>query len=177
MNIKVVLNKVDMVSTAVFKNISLICMVVLFLLLAGNVLVRFIPLVSMGWFDEIIEMSFVWMVFSGAAVLWRDSQHFQIDFLLKKVQGRFRGVLLVFIDIVSLTFFSILLYNGTKLTILARALTPIIKMPKRVLYSCIPLAAIYLVIYTIRNLYIHTIQLIYDQKTLYEEEIINEVRS
>ncbi len=42
---------------------SLICLVSLLILVAGNVLFRFIPILSMGWADEIIEFFFAWMIF------------------------------------------------------------------------------------------------------------------
>ena len=55
--------------------------VVLIVLVTTLILIRFAPLFSLGWADEIVEMAFAWMTFLGAAALWRSRSHFRVDLL------------------------------------------------------------------------------------------------
>jgi len=61
--------------------LTLVCFVALLILLSGVVFVRFVPITSLGWSDEIVEWAFAWMVFMGAAALWRDNEHFRVQWL------------------------------------------------------------------------------------------------
>jgi len=57
------LEKVDQILAVVTKWGSVAWLVTLFLLIAAGVFVRFVPITSLGWADEIIELAFAWMVF------------------------------------------------------------------------------------------------------------------
>ena len=59
----------------------------LLLLVGAGVFVRFVPVSSMGWADEIIELGFAWLVFFGAAWLWRNRTHFKVDLLQHLLAG------------------------------------------------------------------------------------------
>ena len=40
--------------------------------------VRFFPVVSLHWFDEIIELLYAYLVFYGAAALWITREHLSV---------------------------------------------------------------------------------------------------
>ena len=48
------------------------------ILISANVFVRFFPIVSLHWFDEIIELLYAYLVFYGAAALWITHEHFGV---------------------------------------------------------------------------------------------------
>lgn len=153
------LRGVDRTVGVALRVISMVCLVILLLLLTGNVLNRFVvPLsglrgFSFGWFDEIVEWSFAWMVFFGAAALWREKEHFVVDWLTAKLRGKTGGyVLSVILDLISLSFFLVFAVYGWRLTARASDWTPIFKLPKRLLYLCLPASGILMSIYSVRNL-------------------------
>jgi len=67
---------------------SVILLTIVFLLLIANVFFQFFPIISFGWFDEVIEMLIAWMVFLRTAALWRENDHFTITFLPELFQGK-----------------------------------------------------------------------------------------
>jgi len=147
-----IIKKIDKTIGLLLRLISRICLGVLLLLLAGNVFVRFVPIVSFGWFDEIVEWAFAWLVFLGATALWRENEHFRIEWIQKKLSGKVSGYLTGFIfDLISLIFFIALAYEGIKLMIIATDTTPIFKISKRVLYLCLPVSGGLMSIYSLRN--------------------------
>jgi TRAP-type C4-dicarboxylate transport system permease small subunit len=147
------LKRLDRVLITVLRYIALVCFVSLMLLLAATVFVRFVPISSLGWSDEIVEWAFAWMVFMGAAVLWRDNEHFRVTWLEQKLKGKKSGKVLDFIvKFLSLFFLVIMTYYGMKLTIRAHDRSPILELPRHLWYACIPLAGLIMIGYSIRNL-------------------------
>jgi TRAP-type C4-dicarboxylate transport system permease small subunit len=128
-------------------------LVVVFVLMIGNVLVRFMPIVSFGWFDEIIEMLVAWFIFLGAAALWREKQHFTVAFLPDWLKGSKAGYVLgIVIDLISLSFLLVFTYYSYNLTMRAVSVTPILMMPKGALYICMPVSGALMVLYSVRNI-------------------------
>lgn len=140
--------------------LTLICLVALLILLSGVVFVRFVPVTSLGWSDEIVEWAFAWMVFTGAAILWRNNEHFRVQWLPNKLSGRVSGkVLGLTVEIISMIFLVIMTYYGMKLTIRAHDRSPILELPRHIWYLCIPLAGMTMIAYSIRNLIGHVIEI------------------
>jgi TRAP-type C4-dicarboxylate transport system permease small subunit len=137
----------------VLKRITLWNFVALLFLLSAIVFVRFVPLTSLGWSDEIVEWSFAWMVFMGAAVLWRDNEHFSIQWLPHKLKGKAFGKWLgIAVEILSIFFLAIMTYYGAMLTISAHDRSPILELPRHIWYLCVPLAGVTMIGYSVRNL-------------------------
>ena len=138
----------------ILKGISVTMLTVLFILLLINVFSRYVLVFSMGWFDEIVELAFAYLVFFGAAALWRDRDHFQLEWLEDKIRCNpfYHGILRVLINILAIVFFYLLFKHGWNLMMRAGDTTPVIKMPKKVLYFCIPVSGFIMFIYGIRNL-------------------------
>jgi TRAP-type C4-dicarboxylate transport system permease small subunit len=133
--------------------------------MTGNVFFRFVPIYSMGWYDEIVELLFAWLVFIGAAALWRENTHFRVEWLYAKFENRFAGYIIgLLIESLSLFFLVIMTLQGLRITLLANDWTPILKFPKRLQYVDIPIAGSLMIIYSLRNIIKHGISLINNRK-------------
>jgi len=153
-----VLSSIDRVLGIILRGLTIACLVILLILIAGCVFVRFVPIMSFGWSDEIVEGAFAWMVFIGAAALWRDNEHFRVEWLPHKLKGKKIGyILALVIDLISLSFILVLTYQGWRITMLSQEWTPIFKLPKKLLYVCIPVSGGIMTIYTFRNIFKHVV--------------------
>lgn len=132
---------------------SILCLVALLFLLAGGVLVRFVPVVSMGWADEIVELSFAWMVFLGTAALWRSHEHIAIDFIPQALGGTPVGrALEVLLGLLALGFLAVFTWEGWLLTVQAVGnRTPILELPKPLWYAALPVSGIVMIGYTLHR--------------------------
>lgn len=140
-------HKLDRLLSNLFLIIGMVLLVVLFVLTSLNVILRFFPVFSIGWFDEIVEVSFAWMVFTVAAYLWRDRAHPFIDFLLESLNGRrVQFVLLTFIECMNIFFMTAFTYYSFNLMMRASAWSPIFKIPKSVFYMSMPVAGSYMTV-------------------------------
>jgi TRAP-type C4-dicarboxylate transport system permease small subunit len=133
---------------------SIGCLATLLVLLTAVVFVRFIPVASVGWSDEIVEFAFAWMVFLGAAALWRDRSHFRVELVPQWLAGSWAGRLLEgFLGVLALGFLLVFTYEGWLLTRAANDRTPIFELPKFLWYAVIPLSGAIMIGYTVRDLW------------------------
>lgn len=137
----------------VMRWLSIVCLVLLLLVLAAVVFIRFVPVARLSWSDEVVEWAFAWMVFIGAAALWREGAHFRVEALQNRFQGRATGqVLGLIVELVSLVFLAAFAYYGWELTVKANDRSPILEWPRPLWYVCIPLAGVIMVGYSIRRI-------------------------
>lgn len=154
------LQQIDRVVGGAMRGLCICCIICLLILLTGNVVFRFFPIMSMGWYDEIVELLFAWLVFIGAAALWRDKSHFRVDWIYSKLESRFGGTFVcILIDLLSLFFLFVMTHQGLRLTLLANATTPILNLPKRITYVDIPIAGAIMILYCIRDIVRHILSL------------------
>ncbi len=151
------LARLDRTVGAVLRLVPMLCLVALFVILFGNVLSRYFQIWSIAWFDEIVEALFAWMVFIGAAALWREHDHFRIDWLETFLDaetggGRAAQGLRLILVLLSLAFLAVLAWKGLDLTLRSRAVTPILNVPVAVVYAAIPLSAVVMCLYSLRDL-------------------------
>ena len=77
---------VDRVILGTLKVITITSFIILTILISANVFVRFVPIASLHWFDEIIELVYAYLVFYGAAALWITRGHISVgDWIGAKV--------------------------------------------------------------------------------------------
>ncbi|MDT8900565.1 TRAP transporter small permease [Anaeroselena agilis] len=147
------LKNLDKILGCLLRGGSVALLAAIFVILIANVFVRFFPVTSFGWFDEIIEMLIAWFVFLGAAALWRENEHFVVSFLPDHLKGKTAGHLLdIVVSIVSLAFLAIFTYYSLNLTMRAQDWTPIINMPKKLLYASMPFSGALMIVYSVRNI-------------------------
>jgi TRAP-type C4-dicarboxylate transport system permease small subunit len=125
------------------------------------VFVRFFPVVSLHWFDEIIELLYAYLVFYGAAALWITHDHFGVgDWIERRIKDvKTRSIYKIIIELLVLCFVVVFFYYSLRLTLLARDVTNVFAIPKRVLYSCLPISGAIMLLYSIRDLTVAIIDL------------------
>jgi TRAP-type C4-dicarboxylate transport system permease small subunit len=126
-------------------------------LISANVFVRFFPVVSLHWFDEIIELLYAYLIFYGAAALWITREHFSIgDWISGRLirNPKLIRVYRLFLECLVLVFALIFLYYSQRLTGLAMDVTNVFALPKKILYSCMPISGLVMAVYSLRNIII-----------------------
>ena len=137
----------------VLRWVSISCLIILGIVLSAVVFVRWFPIAQISWSDEIVELAFAWMVFIGAAALWRNHEHFYVNFVESKLQSRRVGVYhLLFIEVLCIIFLVLFLYYSILFTSQADATSPILRFPKNLWYLCMPISGVIMVSYSIRNI-------------------------
>ncbi len=147
--------RVDRVVGIALRGGSSFCISSLWIIVTAIVLFRFLPIFPMGWTDEIVELLFAWMVFTGAAELCRQKKHFIVDLIPNMIAGTRTGrVLGIVVQLLALAFLLVLTYEGLLLAIQATDRSPVFEYPKTLWYMSIPISGIIMVGYTIRDLWV-----------------------
>lgn len=145
--------KFDAVITVILEWVCITLFAGLTVLLTANIVMRFVPLFSLHWFDEIVELIFAALVFYGAAALWVAHGHFSVgDWISKYIRNvRLRYAYRLLIELLSLAFMAIFLKYSYQLTVRAEDVTNALQLPKSVLYMSMPIAAAIMVLYSLKN--------------------------
>ena len=150
-----ILKKADRAVELALRLGSIVCFVGLLVIICAVVFVRFVPITSMGWTDEIIEFAFAWMVFLCSAGLWRQRTHFRVEVITDWLRGSKAGRgLEILLTMISLVFLLVFTYEGYLLAIKATDRSPIFELPKTLWYLSMPLAGVIMFGYTIRDLWL-----------------------
>jgi TRAP-type transport system small permease protein len=143
--------RVDRALDAAMRWISSVCLVVLLALVSVMVLIRFWPVVVLGWEDEVVEFAFAWMVFLGSAAIWRSGEHIVIDFIPQALAGTRAGrALEMIIGALMLGFLGVFTWYGWLLTLQSQGNTsPMLVLPRPLWYIAVPASGVVMIGYTI----------------------------
>jgi len=146
--------RADRVLDGVMRWISSICLVVLLGLVSLIVLIRFWPVLSLGWEDEVVELAFAWMIFLGSAAVWRSQEHIVIDFIPQALAGSPAGrALEVLVGILVLGFLGVYTWYGWLLILQSQGNTsPMLVLPKPLWYAAVPASGVVMIGYTIARM-------------------------
>jgi len=141
----------DRVLDAAMRWISSGCLVVLLGLVSVIVLIRFWPVVILGWEDEVVELAFAWMVFLGSAAVWRSGEHIVIDFIPQALAGSAAGrALEVVVGVLMLGFLGVFTWYGWLLTLQSQGNTsPMLVLPRPLWYAAVPASGVVMIGYTV----------------------------
>jgi TRAP-type C4-dicarboxylate transport system permease small subunit len=189
-NLKNIIIAVDKTILNILKFITVVIFVVITLILTANIFIRFVlPLISnfaifmlwtktsitisLHWLDEIIEMLFAALVFYGSAALWISKGHFSAgDWISKVIKSqRLKNLYRLILEIMVLIFLAMFLYYSFDLFMRAHDVTNALAMPKKVLYSCMPISGVIMVVYALKNVIVELIGVINPETV---EELLNE---
>ena len=156
------LNHIDRVLTQVLKWVCIGLFSAITVILTLNIFFRFVPVMSMHWFDEILELLYGALIFYGAAAVWVTHSHFSVgDWLSKHLHSvRARFVYRLIVELMSLVFIAIFFKYAYELTIQTEEQTTAFAMSKKWLYACMPISGGIMVLYSLKNMYIELYKII-----------------
>ena len=142
--------------TFVLEWICIVLFAAITVILTLNIVVRFIPFMSMHWFDEILELLYGALVFYGAAAVWVVHGHFSVgDWISKFLPGvRSRLAYRFLVELASLVFIAIFFWYALQLTLHTTEQTTAFAMSKKWLYACMPFTGAIMVLYSVKNMYL-----------------------
>ena len=156
------LNHIDRALVTILKWICIGLFIAITIILALNIVVRFVPIMSMHWFDEILELLYGALIFYGAAAVWVTHSHFSVGDWISKhlpsVRARFAYRLLV--ECFSLVFIAVFFWYAWDLFIKTEEQTTAFAMSKKWLYACMPITGGLMVLYSIKNMYLELAKIV-----------------
>lgn len=87
------------------------------LLVVAQVVFREVLNASLTWSEETCRLCLVWLVFLGAAIACRESEHINVTALTDKLSGQANQALKIFFEALMLLFTLVITYQGYALSI------------------------------------------------------------
>lgn len=115
-----------------------------------QVVSRFIFKNPIPWGQDIVRLSFIYLVFWGGAYCVKEKGHLNIDMLLTALKVKQRYILEIIINLVLVVFFGFIVYYGFKFTqsgISQKA--PYLDIPMSLYYVSLPSAGLLMIYYQI----------------------------
>lgn len=103
---------IDSIITGLVRFVMAVSSLVLSVVTMLQVITRFIFSNPIAWGQDIIRLSFVYLVFWGGAYCVMKKEHLNIDILLTSVSEKTRRLIEIIINIVLLFFFVFIIYFG-----------------------------------------------------------------
>ena len=134
----------------------------------GSAVKSLLPLTSMHWFDEIVELTCSSMVFYGAAALWARRGHFSVgDWISSRLPWkRMAAFYQVVVTLVSVVFMAIFFWYSLRLTLTASELSTVFQIPKKVMYACMPISSCIMMCYSISQLVVDATKMLHGDKEI-----------
>lgn len=132
----------------IIKFIMILSSAVLAIVTFLQVIMRFFFKMPVAWGQDIIRLSFIYLVFLGAAYCLKTNDHLNIDIIFSAIPVKISKVLQIIINIILLGFFVFLLIYGiefSKTGITQKA--PYTAIPMIYYYASIPISALFLIVY------------------------------
>ncbi|MDR3410586.1 MAG: TRAP transporter small permease [Formivibrio sp.] len=156
------LNRFDKALVKVLEWVCIALFAAITILLVMNIIVRFVPVMSMHWFDEILELLYAALIFYGATAVWVTNSHFRVgDWITKYLRNvRMRFAYRLLVEILSLVFILVFFKYALDLTMSADERTTVFAMPRAWLYSCMPISGGIMVLYSLKNMYLELAKIV-----------------
>lgn len=111
------------------------------LVVAVQVFCRYVLNYSLFWSEELARYLLVWLSFLGASVAYYRRAHPGIDVVVTLLPDPLKRSVAVGIHIVSLAFFSIMVWYGCQFSYFVRLqITPALYLPRWIVYVIIPVS-------------------------------------
>lgn len=148
-------NVVTKLSNYFYEYLLIFSMAAISVILPLQVFCRFVLNSSLPWPDEIAPYLLAWIAFIGGVVAMRKGEHISFTLLIDKMSGVSRLVVLVFKNIVSIIFLSVIFLFSIPIIITtwSSSIFTLPSVPKGLVYMCVPLGSFAMMILAIANLF------------------------
>jgi TRAP-type transport system small permease protein len=132
---------------------SVVAMGTMLAIIAVQVLTRYVFHYTWEGGEELARYLFVWTVYLGSALIMGEGGHLAVEFLPNKLKGTKPGFALrLFTQLCGYVFVIHLFTQGSKMSSRMMFQTsPALNIPMGIIYSVIPLSAVLLLLYMVRD--------------------------
>ncbi|MBN2785771.1 MAG: TRAP transporter small permease [Pontiellaceae bacterium] len=149
--------KVKNVLTRILNLMLIVAVAALVLDVVWGVFTRYVMGEQAQWSEELARFLLVWVSLIGGAVAFGTKGHLGVDYFVGKFDPEVRKFLAIAVHFIVLFFaVAIFIYGGSRVVANSLAVeqtTPALQWKMGLVYMALPLSGIFMVIYTIENLF------------------------
>lgn len=136
--------------------LMVVCISGMVILVFGNVVLRYLFSTGITWSEEMSRFLFLWSVFLGSIIAFKDNSHLSVNSLIKRLPFRVRQILLLIGDVMIL-YILWMFFDGSRKLIRNSMFTvaPATGISMSVVYTIGIIGSVGMVLMLFRNIYIH----------------------
>jgi len=136
------------------KKFTNILLVFLCLVVFAQVFFRYVVQYSLPWTEEIARYIMVWITFLGAALAVERGAHPKVVAFVSALPENIQKVVNVFAHLISILFYSLVVYYGYYICILNWIQpSPILRIPMGIIFIVFPISGLLLILNTTLKIY------------------------
>jgi TRAP-type C4-dicarboxylate transport system permease small subunit len=115
-----------------------------------QVLFRFVLRIPAVWTEEVARMSFVWLIFLGAAIAVKEGGHLALDMITAAMPPRVRTVMQYWVLTLILALSGIILYAGGNYCLRSAGKVAVtLPIPSNCVYLAVPISAAMMIFFSL----------------------------
>lgn len=147
------MNKINSIINNLLDRLIIVLLSITVISVISQVIFRYLlhnPLVGS---EELAKLSFVWMIFLGAAVVTRDKLHIQVDYFFKKIPSSIASFVELSMEIIILILFVIVAIYGFSFVSVQSGMKSVgLNVPLAFYSFAVPIGAIFILYFTVCDL-------------------------
>lgn len=141
---------IDLFVARAIDTVTTVLLGALFLLICWVVIGRLLQYGSPAWTDEIVEFLLAWLIFLGAAGLWRNGEQFRVDLIDQTIENRaVRRSIALACEVLSLIFLAVLTWYGMRFALRITDTSPTWAVPRIWWFIVMPLSSAIMTFYSL----------------------------
>ena len=133
--------------------VELVCLGLMAVLVADvflGVFSRYVMRATFQWYDEVARLSFVWMIFLGAAVAVRRGAHFRLHLLVDRLAPAGRRRVDLIVTLIVIAFAAVLVAGGIAiLPVARRQVTDALEISMVWFYGALPVGGALMIVFAL----------------------------
>jgi len=115
---------------------------------------RYVMHATFQWYDEVARLSFVWMIFLGAAVAVRRGAHFRLSILVDRLRPAARRRVELVVTLIVIAFAAVLVAGGIAiLPVARRQVTDALEISMVWFYGALPVGGALMILFALPHLW------------------------
>ena len=124
----------------------------MFLIIIGEVLLRYFNIYGVMWYEEIVRLMTVGTGFLGSTVAFKQGAHTTLDLLNNKLSPKAAWWVSLGANLIVLAFLVVLIVFGMKLCIYIPTRTPVLRLKLSYALFALPVSALLMIFYMLIQL-------------------------
>ncbi|MED3907310.1 TRAP transporter small permease [Geobacillus thermodenitrificans] len=112
-----------------------------------------LSILNFPWIEELIRYLFIWIVFLGIGIVYREKGHAHVELLLNYLPNKWKNRLIFIVECINIFFFVVLAYlSGKILKIISLQVSPSLNINMSMMYVSILVCSVICFIHSIDHL-------------------------
>ena len=148
------MKKISDMLEKILKVASVCILVLLVIVISIQIFARYVLNHSLSWSEELARYLFIYLIFLGASVVYKQDRHISVDYFLDQLPARMKSIVGISADILLLIFLVVVFYQGLRLSRLVYNVpTAALYIPWTYVYLAIVIGSGSMVIFTLIFIY------------------------